>query len=318
VSDGRAPRPAEPTTTRATLLALLAAASFALLGPLTVLITRDGTPLVVAMTWRFGLGGALLLALAWHEGGRRIVWPDTRALWRLVTLGGLGQLVVTWLSLKSLDYIPAPTQVFLFYSYPAWVTVVQAVRGAERLDGRRVGALVLAVVGILLVLDPRTLVAGVGAGAGAGVGVALALVAAFCYAIYVPLLGWLQRDTSPTLASATITLSGSVLFAVTALAMHGQLLPRASAVSMGGLLALGVVSTGVAFWAFMRALAGLGSVRLAILSTAEPFIASCYAAVLLGQRPGPLAAVGGLCIVTAVVWLVRPATARVGVPAASS
>jgi drug/metabolite transporter (DMT)-like permease len=300
----------DPTTTRASLLALLAAASFALLGPLTVLVTREGTSLLVAMTWRFIIGGALLLGLAQREGRGRIGWPARPILLRLVLIGGVGQLVVTYLSLASLAYIPAPTQVFLFYSYPAWVTVLQALRGAERLDGRRMGALALAVVGIVLVLDPRTLTAGVRATGGAGIGIALALVAALCYAVYVPILGWLQQDTPPTVASATITLSGGALFAVSAVVVGGGVLPVLTPVSVGGIVALGVVSTAVAFWAFLRALAGLGSVRTAILSTAEPFIAACIAAVLLGQRPGPLAALGGLCIVSAVTWLVRAAPPR--------
>ncbi len=305
-----------PTTIRgAAGLALVAAASFALLGPVTVLVTRDGTSLLVAMTWRLAIGGALLAWLAHREFGPSGRWPRGATLRRLLVIGGLGQLVVTYLSLASLAYIPAPTQVFLFYSYPVWITLLQVARGAERMDGRRAAALAIAAIGILLVLDPQTLTAGLGGGSRTGIGVALALSAALCYAVYIPLLGWLQRDTTPTAASACIVLSGGAWFALAALVVEQTVLPVRSAVSLGGVALLGVICTMVAFWAFMRALAVLGSVRTAILSTAEPFIAALYAAILLGQRPGALAALGGACIVTAVVVLVRaPAPRQSPVP----
>lgn len=290
---------------RAAVLALVAAASFGVLGPVTVLVTREGTPLLVAMCWRMLLGGALLLALAFAERHPAAVWPRGRTLWRLVSIGGIGQLLVTYLSLASLQYIPAPTQVFLFYSYPAWITLLQVARGAERLDGRRALALLLAFGGIALVLDPQQFARGLATAPEAATGVALVLGAAILYALYVPTLGWLQRETPPTVASAWIVLSGGGLFAVAALAVEGRLLPVPTAMSLGGIAVLAVICTGLAFWAFMRGLAGLGAVRMAILSTAEPFLAALYATVLLGQRPGPLVAVGGACIVAAVLLLVR-------------
>jgi drug/metabolite transporter (DMT)-like permease len=309
-------QPAGGSAAHTTGLALLAAASFALLGPVTVLITRDGTSLLVAMTWRMAIGGALLWLVARRElardGG---AWPAGVTRRRLVLIGGLGQLVVTYLSLASLAYIPAPTQVFLFYSYPVWITLLQVARGAESLDRRRLFALALAIVGILFVLDPQALRAGMAGGSQTGVGVALALIAAVCYAVYVPLLGWLQRDTRPTVASAYIVGSGALWFALTALVVDRQLFPQPTPLSIGGVIMLGVVCTLLAFWSFMRALAGLGSVRLAILSTAEPFIAGLYAMVLLGQRPGPLTALGGCCIVSAVVVLIRSPRAAPSVAA---
>jgi drug/metabolite transporter (DMT)-like permease len=302
------------TTVHSTMLALVAAASFALLGPVTVRITGDGTSLLVAMTWRLLIGGGLLVLLAHRElrttGGS---WPVGTARHRLLLIGGFGQLVVTYLSLASLDFIPAPTQVFLFYSYPVWITLLQVARRVERLDRRRAVALALAIVGILLVLDPQALRAGVAGGGQTMIGVALALTAAVCYAVYIPVLGWLQRDTPPTVASAYIVGSAAVWFALAAVLVDGTLRPRLTPTGLGGVVTLGVICTAVAFWSFMRALAGLGSVRVAIVSTAEPFIASLYAVLLLGQRPGPLTAVGGGCIVTAVLILIRAPRARASV-----
>jgi drug/metabolite transporter (DMT)-like permease len=305
VSDGPA---------RAGGLALLAASCFALLSPLSVLVTRGGTPLVTAMTWRFALGGVVLLGLAWREGGGRIVWPSRAARWRLVLVGGLGQLVITWLSLASLRWLPAPTQVFLFYTYPAWITVLQAARGVERLDGRRVAALLLAAAGIAGVVDPGALLTG----SAAAPGIALVLSAALCYAMYVPLLGWLQREGGPTLTSALITLSAAGWFALASVLTEGRLVPATDPGSLLALLGLGLLCTALAFWAFLRALAGLGPVRTAILSTAEPLVGTGIAALLLGQRVGPSALLGGAAIVGAVILLVRaPRRPAVTLPAPS-
>ena len=55
-------------------------------------------------------------------------------------LDGGGQALLVGLALSSIAYIPVATLAFLFYTYPAWVTLVQAVRGAERTTSERPSA----------------------------------------------------------------------------------------------------------------------------------------------------------------------------------
>src|SRR5690606_1928986 len=103
---------------------------------------------------------------------------------RFVTIGGFGQALLVYLALSSLAYIPAATLAFLFYTYPAWVALVQSVRGAERLDLRRAAALALSFAGIVVMVGLPGGTGASGAPAADGEqwrGVALALAAAMVY-----------------------------------------------------------------------------------------------------------------------------------------
>src|ERR1039458_1285507 len=76
---------------------------------------------------------------------RRMPWREVGA-W--IAIGGGGQALLVGLALSSLTYITVAKLGFLFLTYPAWVTLVQAVRGAERLTARRLLALALSFGGI--------------------------------------------------------------------------------------------------------------------------------------------------------------------------
>ena len=66
---------------------------------------------------------------------------------------------------------------------------------------------------------------------------------------------------------------------------------------------LAVVSTALAFILFLNGLAGIGAVRTGIVSTVEPFWASMLGAVVLHQRLGAEALLGGAAIALAVMLL---------------
>ena len=66
---------------------------------------------------------------------------------------------------------------------------------------------------------------------------------------------------------------------------------------------LAVVSTVLAFIAFLRGLAVIGPVRTAIMSTIEPFWTALLGGLVLRQALGPRTLLGGVCIAAAVVLL---------------
>ena len=69
------------------------------------------------------------------------------------------------------------------------------------------------------------------------------------------------------------------------------------------MLILAVVSTVLAFLAFLRGLAEIGPVRTAIVSTIEPFWTALLGSVVLGQQIGTRTLAGGLLIAAAVILL---------------
>lgn len=276
---------------------MLAACGFGSISVLLVIGERHGLTLASTMAWRYLFAAPFLLLIA----GR-----DLRSVTRqrgsaLVLMGGLGQVAVSGLSLSSLRWLDVSTLGFLFYTFPAWVTLMSAARGVERIDARKLVALILALVGIgIIVGAPR-------AGGLPLPGVALALGAAVVYAVYIPTLHWLRGPLTAATASAFVISGAALAFLVLAALrgeLHASLPPQAWAVI--GALALG--STVVTFIAFLSGLAVLGAFRTAIISTVEPFFTTILGAVVLGQRAGPGTLLGGVFIATAVLLLQRQPT----------
>jgi drug/metabolite transporter (DMT)-like permease len=177
--------------------------------------------------------------------------------------------MIATLTLAALRYISAATMIFLFYSYPAWVAVISAMRGREPLTAQRVLALALSLAGIAVMVglpgsgDAAT-------GAGAALGAALALVAALLYALYIPMIDHLGRDMPAAVTSTFVCTGAAVILGGAAIATGGLGIRQAPIAWVSiGLLA--VVCTVIAFLLFLRGLSAIGPVRTAIISTVEPF-----------------------------------------------
>lgn len=291
-----------PRAAVASLLVAFAACCFGSISILTVLATREGTPLATLLFWRYALAAVVLLPIAWRARARaaRPVTPGRAAVQVLVA--GAGQAAVAFLSLSALRWIGAATLGFLFYTFPAWVALFAALRGTERVDGRRLLALALSLGGIVLIVGaPST-----GGGATVWPGVLLALGSALLYALYIPYVGALQRETSPEITALYMTVGAGALLAIGTLA-QGTLTARLPAASWTAAVALALLCTVLAFQAFLRGLHGLGPVRTAIVSTVEPFWTAVLAALALGQPLTPVILAGGALIAVAVLLLQLPA-----------
>ena len=289
----RAPAAGPDATGAGLAYTLLAATGFASVSILTAAAVATGLTLTTVLTWRYVLAAVVLTIWVGARGYPRI---PPREMLRFVALGGFGQALLVYLALASLAYIPAATLAFLFYTYPAWVAVAQAVRGAERLDGRRALALACSFGGIAVMvgrpaagaIDPR--------------GVALALGAAIVYGAYIPMMRALQKDHPVAPTSAYAKIGSALAFLVASVAdrsFTAQLTPTA-----WGLMALLTVgSTVLPGVFFMMGLVRLGPVRTAVVSSVEPFLTALLAAVVLDQPLTGATLVGGAAIVAAVSLL---------------
>ncbi|MEY2733838.1 MAG: hypothetical protein RL340_897 [Gemmatimonadota bacterium] len=289
----RAPAAGPDATGAGLAYTLLAATGFASVSILTAAAVATGLTLTTVLTWRYVLAAVVLTIWVGARGYPRI---PPREMLRFVALGGFGQALLVYLALASLAYIPAATLAFLFYTYPAWVAVAQAVRGAERLDGRRALALACSFGGIAVMvgrpaagaIDPR--------------GVALALGAAIVYGAYIPMMRALQKDHPVAPTSAYAKIGSALAFLVASVAdrsFTAQLTPTA-----WGLIALLTVgSTVLPGVFFMMGLVRLGPVRTAVVSSVEPFLTALLAAAVLDQPLTGATLVGGAAIVAAVSLL---------------
>ena len=137
------------------------------------------------------------------------------------------------------------------------------------------------------------------------IGVALALTAALVYAIYIPVLGNLQRTRSALDVSRAIATGGGIIFTLWALSTDA-LFAHFDRLTILASVLQGVLSAG-AFLGFLAGLSTLGAVRTAITSTVEPCWTSVLGVLLLDQPVGTGTVIGGVAIMAAVLLLQRSA-----------
>lgn len=280
-----------------TVYTLLAAAGFAAVSILTSLATAAGLTLATVLAWRYTLSAVVLVGWV---GARQYKRIRPNEMLTLVALGGGGQALLVFVALSALAYIPAATLAFLFYTYPAWVALVQAVRGAERLDGRRALALALSFAGIGVMVGLPA--ASPGAEALDWRGIALALGAAVIYGAYIPMMRALAKDHPVAPVSAYGKIGSALAFLVLAVS-DGSFTYQMSAATWGVIAALTIFSTVLPGVFFLMGLVRLGPVRTAIVSTVEPFLTALLGVVVLSQALTLPTILGGALIVAAVVLL---------------
>lgn len=276
-----------------TFYTLLAALGFAAVSILTSKATATGVTLATVLAWRYTMAAAVLTG---YVGAHRYERIPPREMYGFVFIGGFGQALLVYLALSSLRYIPAATLAFLFYTYPAWVALAQAARGAERLDVRRATALALSFGGIGVMVGMP------GAGGVDWRGVALALSAAMVYGIYIPVMRALQKDHPVAPPSAYSKIGAALAFLLLSVADR-SFTWRLTAEAWLTIGALAVFSTVLPSVFFLMGLIRLGPVRTAIVSTVEPFLTALLAVMVLGQALTVPTLLGGSLVVAAVVVL---------------
>jgi drug/metabolite transporter (DMT)-like permease len=275
---------------RATMLIVISALSFGSISVLTVLTTSAGTHLLTAMAWRYVLGAAFLGVMVQT---RQFATIRKQRVLELMLIGGVGQALITYLSLHALEYIPVGPLAFLFYTYPAWVAMVAAIRRTERLTPVRVSALVLALAGVTIMVGTPTERLN-------PIGVMLALASALLYSGYLPALEHLQEGIPALVATFLLIAGAAISFVFAAFFSHELIVPTDAAV-WSNILLLALVSTVIAFSTLIKGLAVLGPVRTAIIATVEPFFTAILGAVVLGSRLGISTLFGGILIASAVL-----------------
>jgi drug/metabolite transporter (DMT)-like permease len=278
---------------RATLLIVVSALSFGSISVLTVLVTKAGVPLLTAMAWRYVLGAVLLLTIT---GVRQLGSISGQRLIQLLLIGGFGQALITYLSLHALEYIPVGPLAFLFYTYPAWVALIAAMRGTEKLTAVRTIALTLALVGVTVMVGaPSTDKLN-------PIGVVLALGSALLYSVYLPSLAHIQQGM-PALVSTFVLVTGAAVTFVIAALFARELYVPTSLPVWSNIVVLAVVSTGIAFSTLIKGLSVLGPVRTAIIATVEPFFTALLGVAVLGYQLTITTFAGGILIATAVLLI---------------
>jgi drug/metabolite transporter, DME family len=292
------------------LVCILAAAGFGILGPLARFAYDAGFDPFSFVAWRAAFGlVVVVLVVAWRSRrGGRLVNPlelpraDQIGL-AAVSLAGLSLNVAMFF---AFGLAPIALVLLAFYTYPAIVAAVAVTLGHERLDGSRLTALALALGGMVLV------VAG-GFDRGAGIvidplGIGLAIVAACCQTVFVTV----SRGRFTTVPAEQAT--GWILI-VTAIACAGLAATTGGnpGAPFGGpepfafAAAAGILGAGIPSILFLVGIRTIGGTRAGILMLFEPVVGVTLAALLLHEGLVPIQVLGGGAILAAAVLLQREA-----------
>ncbi|MBI4729008.1 MAG: DMT family transporter [Acidobacteria bacterium] len=278
---------------RATGAALAAAGalSFGTTVALSRALARAGLPPSGVLGIRFGVAAILLWVLL--AAARRPLAPAPGERLAAFALGAVLYAVEATFFYLALRRGSAAAVALLFYSYPAMVTVAEAIAGARGIGRRTIGALALSTLGAALVVGPGDRLAISGAGVG------FAMAAALTFAVYLMAGARLTARSDPR-ASAAMVAAGTA----------ASNLVWAALVSRAGvplrflpLVVANGLATAAAFALVFAALRRLRAADTSVILTLEALWAGLMAWIFLGEAVGPLQAAGGAAILSAAVLI---------------
>ncbi|WP_255988806.1 DMT family transporter [Chitinolyticbacter albus] len=270
------------------LLILLSALAFGLMPIFGSWSYAAGVDTQGLLIIRFSIAAAVMIVIMVWRGAR---WPRGKVLLGLAAMGGIGYAGQAFSYFTALQYANAALAALLLYLYPAIVTVLSAWLLRERLRRRVWAALALASLGLALTIGTAL--------QGKALGIAFGIAAALIYSCYIlagsrltPRAGALPAATVVML-SAAVVMWGSTAFATP----HWP----ANATGWAATLAIAIVSTVIAIFAFLAGLDRLSAAEASTLSTLEPVVSVLLAAWLLAVPLTALQWLGGATILIAAL-----------------
>ncbi len=260
------------------------------------MFAQDIHPLLVNAI-RFSVGGLFLLPLALKQIRQEKLKLEGSDLLALFGLGFLNAGVCMGLMQSSLKYTEASTAAVLLSSNPLFVSLLSVFIFKESLTKDKITALILGIAGMLLVSG--------GLRAENALGPLLAIMASVFWAVYTVAGKRLsQRYGSLVLNAISFLLGGGFLLILTL--VLGIPITGIDASNILLLLYLGVVVTGIAYYAFFTGLLYLDTTMGAAVFFFKPALATVFAYFLLGEPISTRKVLGILVIMLAMGFVIEP------------
>jgi drug/metabolite transporter (DMT)-like permease len=271
------------------VLIAVSAASFGTLAIFGRYAYADGMDIFTVLFLRFGISAVFMTIILLV---RREQFPGGRILAQLIGMGALGYVGQSFFYLTAIKYASSGLVALLLYLYPMFVFILAILILHEKATWIKSIALVLALAGSALTVDPN---------GGQFIGALMAVAAALIYSIYIIVGTNVMKHVSAVQSSAVIFASAGAVFGVLA-SGSGLHFPAGNSgwLAMFGII---VVSTIIPVVTFLAGLEIIGPTNAAMLSTLEPVVTVLLAAWLFGERLMPIVLVGGGLILAAVMIL---------------
>ncbi len=229
-------------------------------------------------------------------------WPTRRDLPRLAILGLLGVTANQILFIYGLKLTTATNAGILMPSIPVFAVAAAAMLGVEKLDRVRVLGIVLAVMGALVMLDPRRF----HAGDHMLLGNLLLLANCLAYGVFLVLQRPVLRRLKPLTVVAWSFLFGSIGVLLIGRrdleSVNWSALPASAYWQIGYIV---IVPTAINYalntWSVRRSSPSL----VATYTTLQPLTAASLAAIFLHETLSPHSLLGFVLIVAGLVAVTR-------------
>ena len=187
----------------------------------------------------------------------------------------------------------AANAIFLQYTAPVYVLLLEPVFYKEKFRGRDFITVALCVVGMSLFFFGKLRPEDVS-------GNLLALASGVCFALFVLLM---RHSKARDVNRASSAIYGNLIaVAICAPWFLGAVKRGISANDFAGIAYLGIVQIGFSYLLFTLAMArGVRSLDAGIIGYIEPVLNPVWVFLFIGERPSGWAMIGGLIIITSVI-----------------
>lgn len=267
----------------------------------TKVALREASP--VTVVWlRFAIGVVVLGVAMALRRQFALVRPREVALFAL--LGLIGIAFHQWLQSNALVTSRASTSGWIVASTPVFIAVLARVALGERLGLERVGGIVLAALGVLIVVT-RGHLGTLATGHFGEPGDLLMVLSAPNWAVFSVISRRALRSHPATRMMFYVMTLGWLFSTVLFLASptRGEI-GRLSVHGWAAVAFLGVACSGLAYIAWYDALQRMPAAQAGALLYLEPLVAMAVAASVLGESIGAATIAGGIVILVGV-WLVN-------------
>ena len=211
----------------------------------------------------------------------------------LVISLGLGLLYAVHLYglLGAVTYLPVNMAILIYFLHPLMIGVAAMCAGRETASPLRLGALVVAVVGLALAV-------GFSLNGLSLLGVALASLAAVLAAVTITSSAIAMRDSDSLAVTTYMMLSAALCLAAVSLAQGDVQLPATGEgwLGFGGVALSHTIGT----LTFFAAIPLLGAVRAAMITNLEPVLGILLAMLILSERVSPFQAAGIALVIASI------------------
>jgi drug/metabolite transporter (DMT)-like permease len=190
---------------------------------------------------------------------------------------------------KALETSTLSDSIFLAYSAPVWSIIFAYIFLKEKIEKKTVISMLIAILGILLIVDPRNL------SLSFQLGNIYALISGIFYAaMAIAAKPILEKKSGYYAAFWQYTIIAIIFGLFSGFSFTG------ASDNMPALLGLGIFATGASAILFMEGIKKIKGQEIFIITSLEPVFASILAFFILGEKMEALAVLGGILIIIGI------------------